>query len=193
MLPNFVIKTKNTKNVLKAISRTIYLLLKDRVTRKEMKEWTSEDELNIYKLIQEHLLWKMSENLDKTNGKYEGCLFWTVGAINSYRKYKKVENRKSFEDALEHEHIFPRKQFAKYLISKFSSNFKEEDIKNELFNKGFAVVVTRKEHNKINDDHLDENDVWKRYEMAKLKIFSHKDIPLKTIQLLKSRNMLFEE
>ena len=77
MLPNFVIKTRNTKNVLKAISRTIYLLMKDRIERKEKNDWTKEDELNIYKLMQEHLLWKISENLDKTNGKYEGCLYWT--------------------------------------------------------------------------------------------------------------------
>ena len=102
MLPNFVIKTRNTKNVLKAISRTIYLLMLDRIERKEKNDWSKEDELNIYKLMQEHLLWKISENLDKTNGKYEGCLYWTKGAIESYRKYKRVENKKIYKDALEH-------------------------------------------------------------------------------------------
>jgi hypothetical protein len=65
MLPNFVIKTRNVKNVLKAISRTIYLLMLDRIERKKKNDWGKEDELNIYKLMQEHLLWKISENFLK--------------------------------------------------------------------------------------------------------------------------------
>ena len=193
MLPNFVIKTRNTKNVLKAISRTIYLLLLDRIERKEKNEWSKEDEINIYKLLQEHLLWKISENLDKTNGKYEGCLYWTKGAIESFRKYKRVENKKKYIDALEHEHIYPRKQFSKYLLSKYLSNVNEKLISDELFKKGFAVVVTKSEHLSINDDHLDENDVWARYQKAGLLIYYHKDIPRDIVQILDNKKMLFRE
>ena len=116
--------------------------MKDRIERKEKNDWTKEDELNIYKLMQEHLLWKISENLDKTNGKYEGCLYWTKGAIKSYRKYKRVENKKIYKDALEHEHIFPRKHLIKKIpFSKVYVHALVRDEKGQKMSKSKGNVI----------------------------------------------------
>ena len=62
-----------------------------------------------------------------------------------------------------------------------------------MFKKGFAVVVTKSEHLSINDDDLDENDVWARYQKARLFIYYHKDIPKNIVQILDNKKMLFRE
>ncbi len=43
------------------------------------------------------------------------------------------------------------------LFNKYLSNVNEKLISDELFKKGFAVVVTKSEHLSINDDDLDED------------------------------------
>ena len=75
-LPSFQISNINRNNVIKAIARTIFLLFDDKITKLKKEEWTTEDEINLNKLIHEHLLWKLSENLSKSKGKYIGNIYW---------------------------------------------------------------------------------------------------------------------
>ena len=70
MLPSFQIPNINRDNVIRAITKTIFLLFKDKINRDKSKKWTNEDELNLNRLIHEHLLCKLSENFSKAKGKY---------------------------------------------------------------------------------------------------------------------------
>ena len=192
MLPSFQIPNINRDNVIRAITKTIFLLFKDKINRVKSKKWTNEDELNLNRLIHEHLLWKLSENLSKAKGKYEGNIYWSVEAIKSYVKHSGVFNKLGIPDALSHEHITPRKQFTEYLISKYEKQVSEEDLYEDLKNKGFGVVVTNAEHHSINDNYLDFNDIWKRYykSNSKIKIFYNDYIPKSVLSELKKRDML---
>ena len=192
MLPSFQIPNINRDNVVRAITKTIFLLFNDKINRVKSKEWTNEDELNLNKLIHEHLLWKLSENLNKAKGKYEGNIYWSVEAIKSYVKYSGIFNRLGVPDALSHEHITPRKKFTDYLILKYKKQVLEEDLYEDLKNKGFAVVVTNSEHHSLDDNYLDFNDVWKRYykSNSKIKIFYNDYIPKSILTELKRINML---
>ena len=192
MLPSFQIPNINRDNVIRAITKTIFLLFKDKINRDKSKKWTNEDELNLNRLIHEHLLWKLSENLNKAKGKYEGNIYWSVEAIKSYVKHSGVFNKLGIPDALSHEHITPRKQFTEYLISKYEKQVSEEDLYEDLKNKGFGVVVTNAEHHSINDNYLDFNDIWKRYykSNSKIKIFYNDYIPKSVLSELKKRDML---
>ena len=51
MLPSFQIPNINRDNVVRAITKTIFLLFNDKINRVKSKEWTNEDELNLNKLI----------------------------------------------------------------------------------------------------------------------------------------------
>ena len=68
----------------------------------------------------------------------------------------------------------------------------EEELFEDLKNKGFGVVVTNTEHYSINDYYLDFNDIWKRYykSNSKIKIFYNDYIPKSVLSELKKRDML---
>jgi hypothetical protein len=191
-LPSFQISNINRNNVIKAIARTIFLLFDDKITKLKKEEWTTEDEINLNKLIHEHLLWKLSENLSKSKGKYIGNIYWSVSAIKSYNKYSGVNNKLGIPDALSHEHIVPRKRLTDYLISKYEKRVTEKEIYDDLNNKGFAVIVTNSEHYSLSDKYLDFKDVWKRYYKSNpnIKIFYNEFIPKSIIKKLKENNML---
>jgi hypothetical protein len=191
-LPSFQIQNIDRDNVIKAIARTIFLLFDDKIKKLEKEEWTTEDEINLNKLIHEHLLWKLSENLNKSKGKYIGNIYWSVSAIKSYNKYSGAHNKLGVPDALSHEHIVPRKRFTDYLIKKYEKHVTEKEIYEDLKNKGFAVVVTNSEHYSLSDEYLDFKDVWKRYYKSNpnIKIFYNKFIPKNIIKKLKENNML---
>ena len=191
-LPSFQIPNIDKDNVIKAIARTIFLLFDDKIKKLEKEEWTTEDEINLNKLIHEHLLWKLSENLNKSKGKYIGNIYWSVSAIKSYNKYSGAHNKLGVPDALSHEHIVPRKRFTDYLINKYEKHVTEKEIYDDLKDKGFAVVVTNSEHYSLSDEYLDFKDVWKRYYKSNpnIKIFYNKFIPKNIIKKLKENNML---
>jgi len=58
--------------------------------------------IKLNKLIHEHLLWKLSENLNKFLGKYIGNIYWSVSAIKSYNNYFGAHNKLRTPDALSH-------------------------------------------------------------------------------------------
>ena len=126
ILPSFEIPNIDKDNVIKAIARTIFLLFNDRIQKLKKDEWTAEDGINLNKLIHEHLLWKLSENLNKSKGKYTGNIYWSISAIKSYNKYSGIYNKLGIPDALSHEHIVPRKRFTNYLINKYEKSVTEK-------------------------------------------------------------------
>jgi len=195
ILPSFEIPNIDKDNVIKAIARTIFLLFNDRIQKLKKDEWTTEDEINLNKLIHEHLLWKLSENLNKSKGKYTGNIYWSISAIKSYNKYSGIYNKLGIPDALSHEHIVPRKRFTNYLINKYEKSVTEKEIYDDLKDKGFAVVVTNSEHYSLSDEFLDFNDVWKRYYKSNpnIKIFYNQYIPKSIIKRLKEKNMLIKD
>ena len=195
ILPSFEIPNIDKDNVIKAIARTIFLLFNDRIQKLKKDEWTTEDGINLNKLIHEHLLWKLSENLNKSKGKYTGNIYWSISAIKSYNKYSGIYNKLGIPDALSHEHIVPRKRFTNYLINKYEKSVTEKEIYDDLKDKGFAVVVTNSEHYSLSDEFLDFNDVWKRYYKSNpnIKIFYNQYIPKSIIKRLKEKNMLIKD
>ena len=104
------------------------------------------------------LLWWFSE----ADGKYAGCRYWSVGAIESRRAHGRIETsrRKVGGQALRHEHLFPRAQLIDLLLALDPPDV--DTVGAELHRLNIGVVVTVTEHDRLPDDG-EPNDPWARY------------------------------
>lgn len=139
------------------------VLLRERQKRKLDRTLTTAHNRQARELCS-MLIWKFSE----ASGKYNGCRYWSKGALASKAKHGKAvtsANRVG-DDALRHEHLFPRRQ----LIDKlFMLRAPTEERVTKLLNRlNVGVVVTLREHKTLAADG-DLKDPWKRYREAGLK------------------------
>jgi hypothetical protein len=109
------------------------------------------------------LLWKYSE----AAGKYRGCRYWSVGALASKQKHGRLVTSKLRygEDALRHEHLFPRQQQIAALFEIEEPT--AEEVRARLDQLNIGVVVTEGEHRRL-EKHGEETDPWNRYRKAGL-------------------------
>jgi len=133
------------------------VLLAERIRHKDP---TAAFNRRLRQLLSE-LLWKFSE----ANGKYGGCRYWSVSAIESRKKHGAIVTSypKVGGDALRHEHLFPRAQLIERLFSLTDPT--TESIRAELTRLNIGVVVTEREHRLLSDEGA-LNDPWKRYRIA---------------------------
>lgn len=138
----------------------ITLLLQERLRRQAEGRLSSVNERHIYLLFSGQLLWRHSE----AEGKTTGCRYWSDGALQSREQYgtKASERKVAREDALQHDHLFPRKQLIAKLFSLGGPTVAEVRETLDRFNIG--VVVTVKEHERLGDGV--ESDPWERYRVA---------------------------
>ncbi|MCP5021602.1 MAG: hypothetical protein GY930_07470 [bacterium] len=136
------------------------VLLNHRIELLEKEEYTLEANRHLRELIS-RLLWKHSE----ADGKYVGCRFWSLGAIQSHRHHGRVVTSLSEfpTDALRHEHLVPRHQLTSLLIELESPT--EERVKSLLEDLNVGVVVTVSEHDLLAESG-NEADPWQRYRDA---------------------------
>jgi hypothetical protein len=107
------------------------------------------------------LLWKYSE----ASGKYQGCRYWSVGALASKKKHGRIVTSKlKYEgEALRHEHLYPR---ASQIAELFAlSNPSVEVVQGRLQELNIGVVVTEAEHRLLPKEG-NAAKPWTRYELA---------------------------
>lgn len=140
----------------------ITLLLQERWRRIDAGTLSGINERHIYYVLSHALIWCFSE---AGGHKYEGCRFWSEGALRSLRKHGKVvTNRKEVGgDALRHEHLFPRKQLIAKLFSVVDLSTAEVRTILDQFN--IAVIVSHDEDVRLSREG-DESDPWERYRRA---------------------------
>ena len=113
------------------------------------------------------MLWKPSE----AYGKYDGCPYWSEGALASRGKYgRPVKDKRKFgADALRHEHVFPRKELVQKL---FSLADPTSTLVGELVESlNIGVVVTVAEDERLPKQGT-EPDPWERYRQGGVRWFS---------------------
>jgi len=109
------------------------------------------------------LLWFDSE----AHGKYKGCRHWSKAAWKSYNKHGEPVTSKSKygdDDALRHEHLFPRNDTIELLFK-----LDEPDLESVLdhLKRNIGVVVTVREDNRLAKKGNPE-DPWQRYRNANI-------------------------
>jgi hypothetical protein len=135
----------------------IFQLLNYRKTLQDNQQINNSYEKQFKEIIST-LLWKHTE----AYGKYKGCKYWSLGAIESLKRHNnKVVTNKSVDPthALRHEHLFPRKQTIELLLSLDDVN------KNSIHNilkLNIGVVVTVEEDSRLSKLGNKENP-WQRY------------------------------
>lgn len=128
------------------------------------------------------------DNYKTKNAKYAGCNYWSMEALD---KYKKNSSKNKYKD-LKHEHVVPRRLFRKYLyelIYKYDKKGPDEEQKSKIkekINECFiGCVVTFEEAEKIDKQYKDnfpndieslldikKENIWKRYKnIDNIKIF----------------------
>lgn len=158
---------KNPEEERQSSSELITLLLQERQQRLENKKYSKVNDNHIKRIISHVLLWKHSE---AEGGKYKDCRYWSDGTKKSLEKHGKVLTNKNIcgDDALRHEHLFPRKQLITKLFS--VENPKIGQIRQILDRLNIAVIVTIEEDKLLGKIPGDENNPWKRYELAGVKV-----------------------
>lgn len=138
----------------------ITLLLRERQQRIERQCYTQANDQQLKELCS-ILLWMHSEAC----GKYQGCRYWSEGARQSFQRYGKVvTNKRIFGgEALRHEHLFPRNQLIKKLLSLDHPSLPE--VKALLDRLNIGVVVTVEEDERLPSEGID-TDPWDRYRKA---------------------------
>lgn len=107
---------KNPEAERQSVAELITLLLQERKRRHGSNTLTAQNNDRIRGILSHVLLWKHSE---ADGDKYLGCRFWSTGALESLSNNGKVVTRQTVcgDDALRHEHLFPRKQLIAKLFS----------------------------------------------------------------------------
>jgi hypothetical protein len=96
------------------------------------------------------------------DGKYQGCRYWSTGAMDSVKRHGKprTNKRKYGEDALRHEHLFPRNELVDFLLEQTATD--AVSIRRILDRLNIGVVVTIREDNRLPKE-VDAEDPWTRY------------------------------
>ncbi len=155
-----------TSPIRQSVVELIVLLLEER-----RRVYNSEDsdeirknicDRHIRQLISGVLLWKYSE---AEGHKYTACRYWSEGACQSFTRYGKVITSRSRigNDALRHEHLYPRKQLTNDLFSIDEPNAAE--VQGLLEQLNIAVIVTCGEHQRLSPEGS-SHDPWERYRKA---------------------------
>lgn len=158
---------KDSEAERQSVAEITSLLLQARKQRIQGNTLTKQNENHIRRIISHVLLWKHSE---ADGDKYNGCRYWSVGAIESFNRHGKAITSINAVggDALRHEHLFPRK----HLIDKLL--LVEEPtvpiVKEFLDKLNIAVIVTVNEDKLLGNDPGDESDPWSRYNQAGIKV-----------------------
>lgn len=133
--------------------------------------------LETKKAVLNNALWKWTEH----NGKYKGCKFWTMAALEHF-------NREGNKQGLRHEHVVPRKYLIVMLLRQnlpisTSTVF-------DLFER-FAIgaVVTEEEEKELNKQHKSDmpsefeerdkegyQDAWLRFKKIPLEVFDSQSL-----------------
>jgi hypothetical protein len=156
------------------IKSTIDITVNSLVYRKKvLKEYHRKD-FGVFELITRELLgrniWKYSE----AYGKFKGCPFWSIEAINLFESSKNKSAGKVGNN-LRHEHTYPQILLINKLKNLEEINY---SIVEQLFKKyAVATVVTKQENDTLNSKDVglrsstisDEN-IWLRYNNKKFKI-----------------------
>lgn len=143
-------------------SELLIPLLRDRRRRLAANTLTAANDRDLRELCS-LLLWKYSE----AAGKYLGCRYWSVGTLASKQKYGRLVTSKVRygEDALRHEHLFPRQQQIAALFE--IEDPVVEEVRARLDQLNIGVVVTEAEHRRLAKQG-EEADPWNRYRKAGL-------------------------
>jgi hypothetical protein len=110
------------------------------------------------------LLWKHSE----AHGKYNGCRYWSLAARESVGRHGVQTSRIKFgNDALRHEHVFPRKQLIGDLFK--IEHPTPPDVRAILDRLNIGVVVTVEEDMRLAAKGC-LPDPWQRYRDANVQL-----------------------
>jgi len=136
------------------------LILRERKRLLEADEYTHAHHRHVRELCSK-LLWKHSES----RGKYDGCRYWSTGALKSRERHKEVvQSRQKYgDDALRHEHVFPRKELILKLFDLPDPQPSQVQSLVERLNLGCVVTVS--EDRKLPRKGT-EPDPWDRYRVV---------------------------
>jgi hypothetical protein len=162
--------TKNSNDERQSAAEFIVLLLSERLRRKAHGPYTTANERHIRRLCSA-LLWQHSE----AAGKYKGCQHWSVAAIESFRKHNRiVTSKRDYRDeALIHEHLFPRSQLLNLLFK--LSEPTVADVRALLDRLNIGVVITAGEDKLLSKKGV-ESDPWERYRKAGIEYTSFRPL-----------------
>jgi hypothetical protein len=143
-------------------SELIVLLLQERLRRLEEGCYSNANDRHLRRLCSA-LLWQHSEAF----GKYRGCQYWSHGAIDSFKRHDGVVTSKLLygNDALIHEHLFPRGQLIEKLFALSEpTGFAVSELLTKL---NTGVVITAGEDKTLSKEGT-ESDPWERYRNANI-------------------------
>ncbi len=181
------IDTNSIGSTRKGMGDHAYDSLKQRIDSLHLYHHLFSLKKNKNECVADVLGWKYSEH----SGYMIGCQFWSRRAKERFDK--EIERQfhgkatlqdawdladclanKSFrEEQLNHEHVFPRKEFTTLLKNRVSepSDFRDFVAIQKLFDRlAVACVVLKGEHQGVNSVPGDEKNPWRRYCKAKVPI-----------------------